>query len=65
MLIIKPAEKSEITRLVCPHCKERVARVGLKKDSTVDGLTWVCRRCGMLWEAKTSNENRTTPHPSA
>lgn len=56
MLKIIPAEKSEVTHLVCPHCKDRVPRVGLKKDSAVDGLTWTCRRCGMLWGVKTNSE---------
>jgi transposase-like protein len=62
MFKIIPAEKSEVTHLVCPHCKDKVPRVGLKKDSVVDGLTWTCRRCGMLWEVKTTAENKITPH---
>ena len=31
MLSVTPAEKSEITHIVCPYCKEKVARVGLDK----------------------------------
>lgn len=62
MFKIIPAEKSEITHITCPHCKDKVPRVGLKKGSTVDGLTFTCRRCGMLWEVKTTAENKITPH---
>ena len=52
MLKIVPAKESEVTRIKCPHCNERVARVGVKKDSKCEGLTFRCRRCGMLWEVK-------------
>lgn len=53
MLSITPAEKTDITRIVCPACGEKVARVGLLKNSRVDGLTFKCRRCGKLWVIKT------------
>ena len=46
MLIIVPAEKQEITKIVCPSCRERVKDVGLAKDSKVDGLLFRCRKCG-------------------
>lgn len=63
MLKVIPAKESEITRLVCPHCKERVPRVGIKKDSRCEGITFRCRRCGMLWEveATSSAESNTLP----
>ena len=32
MLSITPAVKSDITHIVCPHCKEKLARVGLHKS---------------------------------
>lgn len=52
-LQIVPAKKEEITRIVCPECKEKVKSVGLKKDSKVDGLTFVCKKCSHVWEVKT------------
>lgn len=53
MLKIEPIEQSEITRLVCPACKEKVPRVGLLKRSKIIGLSFKCRKCGRIWEAKT------------
>lgn len=53
MLSVTPAEKSEITHIVCPYCKEKVARIGLEKGSKISGLTFRCRRCGKLWSVKT------------
>ena len=53
MLEIKEAERSEITKVACPDCHERVARIGIRKDSKIEGLTFKCRRCGKLWEVKT------------
>ena len=53
MLTITAAKKSEVTKLVCPHCREKLARVGIKKGSKLEGLTFKCRRCGLLWEVKT------------
>lgn len=52
MLRIEPAKESEVTRIKCPHCNERVSRVAIKKGSKCEGLTFRCRRCGMLWEVK-------------
>lgn len=49
---IVPAEKSEVTKILCPHCKDRLPRVALKKGSKCSGVTFTCRRCGMLWEIK-------------
>ena len=59
MMNIIPANESEITRVVCPHCKERVARIGIKKESCINGLTFRCRRCGMLWELQTTAEKNS------
>ena len=53
MIQIKPAEASEITKLVCPHCGEKFPRVGLRKGSRIVGLTFRCRKCGSLWEVTT------------
>ena len=53
MFTITPAKESEVTKLVCPHCHEKVPRIGIKKDSKLEGLTFKCRRCGLLWEVKT------------
>ncbi len=53
MLTITPAEKADITHIVCPYCKERLARVGISKGSKIVGLTFKCRKCGKLWNVKT------------
>lgn len=53
MLIITPAEVADITKLSCPQCNEKVPRIGLHKDSQIKGLTFKCKKCGKLWEAKT------------
>jgi len=53
MLSITPTVKSEITHIVCPQCNEKVPRIGLQKDSKIDGLTFKCRKCGKLWTVKT------------
>lgn len=52
MFIIFPAKVSDVTKIICPQCNEKVPRIGLKQDSKVDGLTFKCRRCGELWEVK-------------
>ena len=53
MLYITPTVQSEITKIVCPNCNEKVPRVGLQKDSKVQGLTFRCKKCGRLWTVKT------------
>lgn len=53
MLCITPAEKTEITHIVCPYCREKLSRVGLRKNSKIVGLTFKCRKCGRLWNVKT------------
>ena len=56
MLEIIPTEASEVTRLTCPKCGDKVPRVGIKKDSTISGLTFKCHRCGQLCEVKAKTE---------
>ena len=53
MLNITKAEECVITKIICPYCKEKVPRIGIKKDSKISGLTFKCRKCGLLWEVKT------------
>ena len=52
MLTITPAEKQEITKIVCPECKEKVRQIGLLKESKIHGLTFKCKRCDKLWAVK-------------
>jgi hypothetical protein len=52
MIEIVPAEPGEIKRIVCT-CGEKLPRVGLKKDSKIDGLTFRCGKCGAFQEVKT------------
>lgn len=54
MYDIRPAKESEITKIVCPDCRERLPRIGLLKDSNIKGLTFKCGRCGKLWEVTAS-----------
>ncbi len=51
-ITITPTEKQEITKIVCPDCKEKVRQVGLLKESKIQGLTFKCKRCGKLWTVK-------------
>ncbi len=54
MLKIKPiGVVQQITKIVCPKCNEKVPRVGLLKESRIEGLTFRCKKCGLLWELKT------------
>lgn len=53
MLCITQTTESEITKIVCPNCKEKVPRIGLQKDSKVKGLTFKCKKCNKLWTVKT------------
>lgn len=52
MLTITPAVNTAITKIVCPACGERAARIGLLPGSKVEGLTFKCRKCALLWEVK-------------
>jgi transposase-like protein len=54
MVIITKATPSQVTKIACPFCKEQVKRVGLEKNSIVKGLTFKCKRCGMLWAVNTN-----------
>lgn len=51
-LTIIPSEKQEITKIVCPACKEKVRYVGLAKESKISGLLFKCKRCGSQWTVK-------------
>lgn len=52
MLEITPTEACAVKRLHCATCGEKLPRVGLKKDSHVDGLTFGCGKCGTVNEVK-------------
>ena len=54
---IKLTEKTEVTKLACPACGERVKQIGLQKDSVIEGLSFKCKKCGLFWEVKTTKEN--------
>lgn len=49
----KKTEKNELTKLVCPDCKEKVKGIGLEKDSKVEGLVFRCKKCGAYKTVKT------------
>lgn len=53
MLKVKEIGETEVTKISCPKCKERLPRVGLLKNSTVDGLTFKCKRCGKFFAVRT------------
>lgn len=61
MLEIIPTEASEVTRLTCPKCGEKVPRVGIKKGSHIEGLTFKCKRCGELCEVIAKTEYTREP----
>lgn len=52
MLTVTPAENTAVTKIVCPACGERLARVGMMPDSRIEGLTFKCKKCGKLWKVK-------------
>lgn len=52
MLEITPTEASAVKRLQCATCGEKLPRVGLKKDSHVEGLTFRCGKCGTVNDVK-------------
>ncbi len=56
-LKILPCEKTEVTRLVCPQCGEKVRGVGLLKNSVVSGLSFSCKRCHERWKIETTAKN--------
>ncbi|MBQ7363752.1 MAG: hypothetical protein IJW48_04810 [Clostridia bacterium] len=53
MLKITKIAPGEVTKIVCPECKEPLHRVGLLKNSKIDGLSFKCKRCGGMWKVKT------------
>lgn len=53
MITIVPADKSIVTKLVCPECKESVRGVGIEKGSTINGLLFTCRGCKHRWRVET------------
>lgn len=52
-LIITTTKPTDITRIACPQCGEKLRGVGLLKGSTVTGLTFTCKRCRNLWHVET------------
>ena len=52
-LKIFPIEEQSVTAIVCPACREKVRKVGLIKESRVEGLSFKCHKCGRLWGVKT------------
>ena len=53
MLKIIEVDTPESTRIHCPKCKDILPYVSLSKDSKVDGLSFVCRRCKRSFKVKT------------
>lgn len=53
MITIKPTDKSDVTKLFCPECHEKVRGVGLEKGSAILGLSFTCKRCKRLWTVTT------------
>ena len=53
-ITIIPTEKTDVTKLVCPACGEKVKGVGLKPNSRTQGFSFKCRRCGELWEVNST-----------
>ena len=53
MMKIVPAEFSKVTKIVCPACGERAARIGLLPNSRIEGLTFKCKKCARLWAVST------------
>lgn len=58
-IYINPAERTGVTRVVCPDCHEKVKGIGLLPGSTIRGLTFRCHRCGKFWSVDVKEkENR-------
>lgn len=53
-IIIKPAERESISRVVCPECGDKLRGVGLSRESRISGLSFQCHRCGKLWAVETT-----------
>lgn len=55
MISIKPIEYTPsefLTHITCP-CGAKVRRVGLRKGSRIEGLTFFCDRCKGTFEVTT------------
>jgi transposase-like protein len=52
-ITIKPTQRKDITKLVCPACREPVRGIGVLKESQIAGLTFKCKRCASTWEVTT------------
>lgn len=50
-------DKTEVTKLACPACKERVKQIGLQKDSIIKGLSFKCKKCGLFWVVESKKDN--------
>ena len=57
-MTVRRAPCTEITKIVCPDCGERLKGVGLLKNSKIEGLTFRCKRCAQIWEVQTDKEGR-------
>ena len=57
-LKIKETDSSDVTRLSCPNCGEKVKYVGLLRSSAILGLTFRCKKCGKLWAVETDTNNQ-------
>lgn len=55
-MLISPAKQENVTKICCPECGERLRGVGLLKDSTIKGLTFLCKRCKGLWRVETKTQ---------
>ena len=53
MLYLYPVEKSEGIKVLCQKCRRPIDVVRLDKESKIDGLFVLCKRCGTKWRVKT------------
>lgn len=53
MLKITPTDTTEVTKISCPKCNDKLPRVGLQKGSKIEGLSFKCKKCGSIWSVKT------------
>ena len=59
-ITIFATEHADVTKLSCRSCGEKVKGVGLLPHSSIQGLSFKCRRCGMLWEVNATPEKKET-----
>lgn len=55
---ITETDRSDVVRIACPDCGEKVRGVGLLRNSTIHGLTFKCKRCGKLWAIESEYNHR-------